>query len=113
MEPTCGGNPPDRFAGWESDRTHRVPLRARHGYVEITPKLRAKVFGLNALKIYPIEPEVVKRHVRQDKVARRREDYRERPDPAFVTYGPKSPAQYGALPNRGGQPRNGQRVRCG
>jgi len=81
--------------------------------MEITPTLRAKIFGLNALKIYPIEPEVVKKRVRQDKVARRREEYRSSPDPAFVTYGPKSPARYGALLSRGGQPRNGKRVRCG
>ena len=64
---------------------------------EITPKLRAKIFGLNALKIYPIEPEVVKKHVKQDKVARQREEYREQPDPAFVTYGPKTMTQWRRL----------------
>ncbi len=33
-------------------------LREKHGYPEITPALRAKVFGLNALKVYSIPVEV-------------------------------------------------------
>ena len=86
------GSPQDQIQAF---RTFQIApeLRERHGYPEITPALRAKIFGLNALKIYPIEPEVVKRHVTQDQVARQREEYRERPDPAFVTYGPKTAAQ--------------------
>ena len=58
------GSPQDQIQAF---RTFQIApeLRERHGYAEITPKLRAKIFGLNALKIYPIEPEVVKRHVRR------------------------------------------------
>ncbi|MGH6612476.1 MAG: hypothetical protein ACRECQ_19695, partial [Burkholderiaceae bacterium] len=69
-------------------------LRDQHGYPEITPALRAKIFGLNALKIYPVAPDVVKKHVRQDKVALQRQEYREQPDPAFVTYGPKTRREF-------------------
>jgi predicted TIM-barrel fold metal-dependent hydrolase len=95
------GSPQDQIQAF---RTFQIApeLRERHGYVEITPQLRAKIFGLNALKIYPIEPEVVKKHVRQDKVAQQREEYRERPDPAFVTYGPKTDAQLRWLLGWGG-----------
>ena len=83
------GSPQDQIQAF---RTFQIApaLRDKHGYAEITPKLRAKIFGLNALKIYPVEAEVVKKHVKQDRVAILREEYRERPDPAFVTYGPKT-----------------------
>ena len=90
------GSPQDQIQAF---RTFQIApeLRDRHGYPEMTPKLRAKIFGTNALKIYPLEPDVVRKHVKQDKVARAREDYRERPDPSFVTYGPKTLAQLRGL----------------
>jgi len=95
------GSPQDQIQAF---RTFQIApeLRDRHGYEEITPALRAKIFGLNALRIYPTEPEVVKKHVRQDKVAQQREEYRTRPDPAFMTYGPKTLAQLRGLLTWGG-----------
>jgi uncharacterized protein len=88
------GSPQDQIQAF---RTFQISpeLRDKHGYAEITPALRAKIFGLNALKIYPVEAEVVRKHVKRDKVARQREEYRaERPDPAFVTYGPKTRREF-------------------
>jgi uncharacterized protein len=87
------GSPQDQIQAF---RTFQISpeLRDKHGYSEITPSLRAKIFGLNALKIYPVAPDVVKKHVRQDKVALKRQEYRERPDPAFVTYGPKTRREF-------------------
>ena len=95
------GSPQDQIQAFRAFQIS-PELRDRHGYAEITPGARAKIFGLNALKIYPIEPEVVKKHVKQDKVAQRREEYRERADPAFVTYGPKTVAQLRKLSSWGG-----------
>ena len=45
------GSPQDQIQAF---RTFQISpeLRDKHGYPEITPALRAKVFGLNALKIY-------------------------------------------------------------
>jgi hypothetical protein len=60
----------------------------------MTPALRAKVFGLNALKIYPVPADVLKQHVRGDRVARERQEYRERPDPSFATYGPRNRREF-------------------
>ncbi len=87
------GSPQDQIQAF---RTFQIApeLRDKHGYAEMTPALRAKIFGLNALKIYPVAPDVVKKHVRQDKVALGRQHYRERPDPAFVTYGPKTRREF-------------------
>jgi predicted TIM-barrel fold metal-dependent hydrolase len=87
------GSPQDQIQAF---RTFQVApeLRDRHGYPEITPALRAKVFGLNALKVYDVPKGVRKKHLRGDAVARLREDYRERRDPAFATYGPKTRRQF-------------------
>jgi uncharacterized protein len=87
------GSPQDQIQAF---RTFQIApeLRDKHGYAEITAALRAKIFGSNALKIYPVAPEVIKKHVRQDKVALQRQEYRERADPAFVTYGPKTRREF-------------------
>ncbi|MBL8516554.1 MAG: amidohydrolase [Betaproteobacteria bacterium] len=83
------GSPQDQIQAF---RTFQIAaaLRDKHGYSEITPALRAKVFGLNALKIYPVPKDILDKHLKRDKVAKDRENYRERPDPSFVTYGPKT-----------------------
>ena len=58
-------------------------LRAKHGYPEITPALRAKVFGLNATRPYRISAEEVRKVARRDRIAQQRLAYRERPDPHY------------------------------
>jgi predicted TIM-barrel fold metal-dependent hydrolase len=87
------GSPQDQIQAF---RTFQIApeLRDKHGYPEMTPALRAKILGLNALAIYPIDPEVVKKHVRRDRVSNERDEYRERPDPSFLTYGPKTRRQF-------------------
>jgi predicted TIM-barrel fold metal-dependent hydrolase len=94
------GSPQDQIQAF---RTFQIApdLRERHGYPEITPALRAKVFGLNALKVYAIPQDVLRRHV-TDRVALERGEYRERPDPTFVTYGPKTRREFLNLKAWGG-----------
>ena len=86
------GSPQDQIQAF---RTFQIApaLRDKHGYPEITPALRAKVFGLNALRVYSIPEDVLRRHVK-DRVATQREEYRERPDPTFVTYGPRTRREF-------------------
>jgi uncharacterized protein len=69
-------------------------LRDKYGYLEITPMLRAKVFGLNAMRPYHISVEEMKRRMAQDRIASDRLAYRETPDPHFRTYGPKTRRQF-------------------
>ncbi|HSJ98970.1 MAG TPA: amidohydrolase family protein, partial [Myxococcota bacterium] len=77
-------------------------LRAKHGYPEITRQLRAKVFGLNALRVYPVPADVVRAH-RRDRVALERDAYRgERADPTFLTHGPRTRRQFLNLKSWGG-----------
>jgi len=45
------GSPQDQIQAFRAFQIAPA-LREKHGYPEITPQLRAKVFGLNAAKIY-------------------------------------------------------------
>ena len=94
------GSPQDQIQAF---RTFQISaeLRDRHGYPEITADRRAKVFGLNALKVYSIPRDVLKKHLK-DRVAAAREEYRERPDPSFATYGPKTRREFLNLKAWGG-----------
>jgi predicted TIM-barrel fold metal-dependent hydrolase len=88
------GSPQDQIQAFRAFQISPA-LRERHGYPELTPALRARIFGLNALRIYPVPADVLQRHVRADRVARERRDYRaERPDPSFETYGPRTRREF-------------------
>jgi uncharacterized protein len=87
------GSPQDQIQAFRSFQIS-PEFRERYGYPEITPEIRAKVFGLNALKIYPVPEDVLAKHLGSDAVARARENYRNRPDPEFLTYGPKTRREF-------------------
>jgi uncharacterized protein len=95
------GSPQDQIQAF---RTFQIAdeLAAKHGYPKITPALRAKVFGRNALAVYSIAPDVLKKHLADDRVARDRLAYRERADPAYLTYGPKTRREFLTLKAWGG-----------
>jgi predicted TIM-barrel fold metal-dependent hydrolase len=94
------GSPQDQIQAF---RTFQIAaeLRDKHGYPEITPALRAKVFALNALKVYSIPDEVLKKHLK-DRVSLDREEYRERADPTFLTHGPRTRREFMNLKSWGG-----------
>ncbi|MEX1993892.1 MAG: amidohydrolase family protein [Steroidobacteraceae bacterium] len=87
------GSPQDQIQAF---RTFQIAaeLRERHGYPEITPALRAKIFGLNATRSYGISAEEVKLRSRRDAIAGERLAYRERPEPHFQTRGPKTRREF-------------------
>jgi predicted TIM-barrel fold metal-dependent hydrolase len=87
------GSPQDQIQAF---RTFQISpeFSLRHGYKRISNAVRAKVFGRNALRIYPVPKDVLSKHLPRDRVALERRDYREAPDPAFLTYGPKTRRQF-------------------
>ena len=87
------GSPQDQIQAF---RTFQISpeLRAQHGYPEITQALRAKIFGMNATRPYAISADEVKKHTRADPIAGERRAYRERPEPHYLTYGPKSRREF-------------------
>jgi predicted TIM-barrel fold metal-dependent hydrolase len=69
-------------------------FREKFGYPEITPELRAKIFGLNAMRPYEISAEEMKLRARRDAVSAERLAYRERPEPHYRTRGPKTRREF-------------------
>jgi len=95
------GSPQDQIQAFRSFQIAE-PLAEKHGYPRITPALRAKVFGRNALKVYAIAPDILKKHIAGDRVERDRLAYRECADPDFVTHGPKTRREFLNLKAWGG-----------
>jgi len=87
------GSPQDQIQAF---RTFQISpeFRERFGYPEITPAIRAKVFGRNALRIYPVADEVLAKHLERDAVAQARANYLNHPDPHFLTYGPRNRREF-------------------
>jgi predicted TIM-barrel fold metal-dependent hydrolase len=87
------GSPQDQIQAF---RTFQIAdeLREKHGYPQMTPALRAKVFGLNAAKPYKLSPSDIRRETESDAVARSRVAYAETPNPSFATYGPRTRREF-------------------
>ena len=87
------GSPQDQIQAF---RTFQIApeLRARHGYPEITPQIRAKVFGLNAARVYGISPAEVRKYMQADRISKQKISYQENPAPHFLTYGPKTRREF-------------------
>ncbi len=98
------GSPQDQIQAFRSFQISEA-FQERYGYPRMTDTLRAQIFGLNAAKPYGIEVEEVLQRARNDHVEHERTAYRARPDPHFLTFGPKTRRQFLAnLKARGGSP---------
>ncbi len=97
------GSPQDQIQAFRAFQISPA-LRAQHGYPEITPALRAKIFGLNATKVYGISAGEVKKYTQRDTIATERLAYLERPEPHFRTYGPKTRREFLKLLRLSGGP---------
>jgi predicted TIM-barrel fold metal-dependent hydrolase len=87
------GSPQDQIQAFRAFQI-APEFREKHGYPEITPELRAKIFGLNAMKPYGISAEEMKLRARRDAISGERLAYRERPEPHFRTRGPKTRREF-------------------
>jgi predicted TIM-barrel fold metal-dependent hydrolase len=87
------GSPQDQIQAF---RTFQISdaLRDKHGYPKITPQLRAKVFGLNATRPYALAADELRKYTAHDRVAQSKEEYSERPNPSFNTYGPRTRREF-------------------
>ena len=87
------GSPQDQIQAF---RTFQISpdFAYKFGYPRISRSVRAKVFGRNALEVYRVSDDVLKKHLPRDRVALDRGLYREEPDPAFLTYGPRTRREF-------------------
>lgn len=95
------GSPQDQIQAFRAFQIS-PEFRERFGYPQITPQIRAKILGLNALRVYEVDSAVLRPHLAGDRVQRSREENRNRPDPAFLTYGPKTRRDFLRLKALGG-----------
>ena len=87
------GSPQDQIQAFRKFQIS-TEFQERYGYPAMTPELRAKIFGLNAMPVYGADLEEAKLRASSDDVSRRRQNYVNDPDPAFVTYGPKTRREF-------------------
>jgi predicted TIM-barrel fold metal-dependent hydrolase len=87
------GSPQDQI---EAFRAFQIApeLREKHAYPELTPGLKAKVFGLSAAKLFGLDVTEVQRRIRGDRVAQARAEYANDPRPSGLSYGPRTRAQF-------------------
>ena len=98
------GSPQDQIQAFRAFQISDK-FQERYGYPKMTPELRARIFGLNATRPYGIDVDEVLKRARHDVIERRRTEYRESPDPHFLTFGPKNRREFLAnLKARGGSP---------
>jgi len=98
------GSPQDQIQAF---RTFQISeeFQEKYGYPEITPEIRAKIFGLNAIRPYKISMQEVRERAHTDTVAKMRNNYQNNVDPSFLTHGPKTRRQFlNLLKYNGGSP---------
>jgi hypothetical protein len=98
------GSPQDQIQAFRAFQISEA-FQETYGYPRMTDELRARILGLNATRPYGIDAAEVLKRARRDAVERRRADYRENPDPHFLTFGPRTRREFLAnLQARRGSP---------
>jgi hypothetical protein len=81
-----GGSPQsqiERFRRFEM----RADIAEKYGYTQLTPEIKAKVFGLNAARIYKVDVKAKRNAIQADKIAMLKEEYLENPKPSNTQFG--------------------------
>jgi predicted TIM-barrel fold metal-dependent hydrolase len=87
------GSPQDQIQAFRNFQISEE-LREQYGYPKITPEIRAKIFGLNAVKSYRIDADDVQQYLGADPMQQARNQYEGREDPTYLTYGPKTRREF-------------------
>jgi hypothetical protein len=90
------GSPQDQIQAFRSFEI-APKLLAAHRYPELTPQLKAKIFGLNGARVYGVDIHAERKKTEADPIGLRKQTYRERATPAFETFGPKTDREFEAL----------------
>lgn len=90
------GSPQDQIQAFRSFQIAPELVEA-HGYPDLTPALKAKVFGLNGARVYDVAVPERKQRTEADPIGRRKAAYRQHVDPTFETYGPRTNHEFEAL----------------
>lgn len=81
-----GGSPQSQI-----ERFRRFQIRddiaEKYGYKKLTPEIKAKVFGLNAARLYKIDVHAKRNAITTDKIAQAKEEYQQNAKPSNTQYG--------------------------
>ena len=69
----------------------------KFGYPALTAAIKRKIFGLNAVRVYGLDANVLRRRLSKDRVKKARDEYLNDPQPSFATYGPRTRREFLAL----------------
>jgi predicted TIM-barrel fold metal-dependent hydrolase len=83
------GSPQDQIQAFRAFEI-TPEFQERYGYPALTAERKAKIFGLNAARIYAVDLGELKKAQRDDWVNRVRTEYANAPRPSFQTYGPRT-----------------------
>ncbi len=98
------GSPQDQIRTF---RTFTISdeFREKYDYPALTPEAKRKIFGLNAARLHNIDVAAMKNRNKMDALSRLRESYADRRNPTFLTYGPKTKADFDRLIGGNWEPR--------
>lgn len=87
------GSPQDQIMAFRAFQISQE-FQERYGYPEISPSIRAKIFGLNGAGAYGLSPDTVRRYTSTDPLQKAKEAYSAEADPSYLTYGPKTRREF-------------------
>jgi predicted TIM-barrel fold metal-dependent hydrolase len=92
-----GGSPQSQIVRLRRLRIKEELIEKYH-YPQLTDAVKAKIFGLNAAKLFHVDPSAARKAIRADRLAALKEAYEASPQPSNTQYG------WVWLPERGKKP---------
>jgi hypothetical protein len=81
-----GGSPQSQIVRLR--RLHMTDeLMKKYKYAELTDEVKNRIFGLNAAKLFGVDPKAKLKAIKADKLSLLREEYRKDPSPSNTQYG--------------------------
>jgi hypothetical protein len=87
------GSPQDQIQAFRVFEISRE-FQEKYGYPALTAEAKRKILGLNGARVYGLKPEAMRRKLARDRVQKTKLEYRNDPDPAFLTYGPRTRREF-------------------
>ncbi len=81
-----GGSPQSQIERFR--RLRMTPqIIDQYGYAELTSEIKNQIFGLNAARLFGVDPAASRQAIKADKLSLFRQEYRENPSPSHTQYG--------------------------
>jgi hypothetical protein len=87
------GSPQDQIQAFRAFEISKE-FQDRFGYPALTAERKRRIFGLNAARVYNLKPDAMRAKLARDRVQKSRNDYKNDPDPSFLTYGPRTRREF-------------------